>query len=63
MVVIILLVIEIPQQGEEEVVTVDLTELDDKELDESLLKNGKNEFDFILPHSKIAITFKMLTQR
>ena len=50
-----------PSTGEEEVVTVDLTELDDKEVDESLLKKGKNEFEFILPHSKIAITFKMLT--
>ena len=50
-----------PSTGEEEEVTVDLTELDDKELDESLMKNGKNEFEFQLPHSKIPITFKMLT--
>ena len=50
-----------PSTGEEEEVTVDLTELDDKELDESLMKDGKNEFEFQLPHSKIPITFKMLT--
>ena len=25
------------------------------------MKEGKNEFDFELPHSKISITFKMLT--
>jgi len=49
-----------PSTGEDEQVTVDLTELDDKELDESLLKNSKNEFDFNLPHSKIDITYKIL---
>lgn len=41
--------------------TVDLTSLDAKEIDESLLTPGKNEFDFTLPHSGINITFKFLT--
>ena len=50
-----------PDTGVEEELTIDLTEAEDKLIDESKMVNGKNEFDFILPHSKIAITFKMLT--
>tara|TARA_R110000824_G_scaffold294077_1_gene482375 strand:- start:865 stop:1614 length:750 start_codon:yes stop_codon:yes gene_type:complete len=42
--------------------SVDLSELEDKELDESLITEGKNEFDFTLPFSKNSITFKLLTQ-
>ena len=42
--------------------SVDLSELEDKELDESLIVEGKNEFDFTLPFSKKSITFKLLTQ-
>ena len=34
----------------------------DKELDEILIIDGKNEFEFTLPTSKINITFKLLTQ-
>ena len=42
--------------------TVDLTELRDKHLDPKNLKEeGINEFEFILPHSKTPITFKILT--
>ena len=41
--------------------TVDLTEVKDKEIDESLITEGKNEFNFTLPTSKIEITFKFLT--
>jgi len=48
-------------RGEE--VTVDLTTIKDKELDETLVKNGKNEFDYILPTSKDKITFKFLTHK
>ena len=45
-------------------VTVDLTTLKDKELDESLiLEPRKNEFKFTLPHSNNEITFKLLTQK
>jgi hypothetical protein len=42
--------------------TVDLTELDDKLIDESLIVEGKNEFEYQLPFSKRSITFKLLTQ-
>ena len=41
--------------------TVDLSELKDKFLDESLVTDSKNEFSFTLPTSKKEITFKLLT--
>ena len=50
-----------PNTGDKEEVTVDLTELDDKELDENLMIEGRNEFAFTLPTSKVEITFKFLT--
>ena len=50
-----------PSTGDSEEITIDLSELDDKELDESLMVEGRNEFAFTLPYSKIDITFKLLT--
>ena len=50
-----------PSTGEDETVTVDLTESDDKLLDESLVIDNKNEFKFTLPHSKMDLTFKLLS--
>ncbi len=42
--------------------TVDLTTLEDKNLDPSnLLKEGVNSFNFELPYSKTPITYKILT--
>jgi hypothetical protein len=41
--------------------TVDLSTLNDKEVDFSLFKRGVNEFSFTLPHSDNNITFKLLT--
>ena len=46
-----------------ETISVDLTEIDDKPLDESLVIDGKNEFSFELPTSKITLTFKFLTHK
>ena len=40
---------------------VDLTQLKDNKLDESLVSNGVNEFEFELPATKRKLTFKMLT--
>ena len=40
---------------------VDLTQLKDKKLDESLVSNSVNEFEFELPATKRKLTFKMLT--
>jgi hypothetical protein len=42
-------------------VTVDLTTINDKPFDASLITPGVNEFKFILPKSKTNITFKILT--
>ena len=44
-----------------EKITIDLNNIEDKPLDESLLIEGKNEFTFTLPTSKKEITFKFLT--
>ena len=41
--------------------TVDLSTLNSKEFDESLITKGSNEFLFTLPHSETKITFKILT--
>ena len=41
--------------------TVDLSEIDNKPLDESLYIKGQNEFTFKLPSSNNEITFKFLT--
>ncbi len=41
--------------------TVDLTELEKKELDEKLFTEGINNFEYTLPHSKTKITFRLLT--
>jgi hypothetical protein len=48
--------------GEE--ITIDLTTLQEKSLDESkLLEKGKNEFKYELPHTGNVITFKLLTHK
>jgi len=44
-----------------EMQTVDLSEIKPKELDEALLKSGKNEFTFTTPATGTNITFKLLT--
>jgi len=49
-----------PTTGEKEKVSIDLQNLKYKELDWSLFGN-KNEFEFVLPHSKNTVTFKILT--
>ena len=44
-----------------EMINIDLSEIKDKVIDESIIVNGKNEFEFTLPTSKIKVTFKFLT--
>ena len=51
-----------PITGEEEVITIDLAEMKNKEVDYSLFKNN-NEFTFTLPRSQNQISFKMLTHK
>lgn len=45
--------------GEE--ITIDLSELENKQIDEKLFVKGKNEFEFVLPNTEQKITFKFLT--
>ena len=53
-----------PGTSEDEEVMIDLSEVQDKEIDKSLIKTpGVNEFEFTLPHSERVVTFKLLTQR
>lgn len=51
-----------PITGEEEIVTIDLAELKNREVDYSLCKNI-NEFTYKLPKSENEITFKILTHK
>lgn len=43
-----------------QVITIDLQELKNKEVDQTFYKNS-NEFSFELPHSKNTVTFRLLT--
>jgi len=43
--------------------TVDLSTLESKTLNDDLFKDGKNNFEFTLPHSGNKITFKLLTHK
>jgi hypothetical protein len=43
--------------------TVDLTQLENKELDSKLFTNRINEFTFTLPHSGNVVTFKFLSHK
>jgi len=47
--------------GEKNEKTVNLGEIKIKELDFSKYTKGENKFEFVLPHSKRTITFKLLT--
>jgi hypothetical protein len=49
------------QNGQEIEAVVDLSKLNEKQLDETLLKKGVNEFSFNLPKSGNVVTFKLLT--
>ena len=44
-----------------QVIEVDLTSLKDKKLDENIVTDGVNEFEFELPATKRKLTFKLLT--
>jgi hypothetical protein len=47
--------------GTKQKVTIDLTQIEHKEVDYTLLENRTNEFDFELPQSKRVVTFRLLT--
>lgn len=43
--------------------SIDLSQIENKSIDEDLFKSGTNEFPYILPYSKVNITFKLLTHK
>ena len=49
------------QDGEETIATVDLTTLNDKEIDIKELSEGVNEFSFKLPNSERDVSLRLLT--
>jgi hypothetical protein len=44
-------------------VKINLSQLENKKFNESLFIKGKNKFDFILPQSKVNVTFKILNSK
>lgn len=50
-----------PNTGVTEKARIDLSLIDALPLDQSLFTQGKNEFNFPLPFSKVMVTFKLLT--
>ena len=52
-----------PSTGDKQEETFDLTQIEDKVVDEKLFKGGKNEFEFDLPSSKIKIMFRLLSHK
>jgi hypothetical protein len=52
-----------PSTRESEEITVDLSQLKEKEIDWTQVKEGINEFDFTLPMSKVTVTFKILSHK
>jgi hypothetical protein len=49
--------------GDKQNLTIDLSQIEHKEVDYSLFENRKNEFDFILPNSKRTVTFRLMTHQ
>ena len=48
---------------DKQIVTIDLSQIEHKEVDFSLFENRKNEFDFTLPNSKRTVTFRLMTHQ
>lgn len=49
--------------GEKQTVTIDLSQIEHKEVDYSLFEKRLNEFDFELPNSKRIVTFRLMTHQ
>ena len=49
--------------GTKQKVTIDLTQIEHKEVDYSLFEHRNNEFDFELPQSRRVVTFKLMTHK
>lgn len=52
---------EVTYNGEK--ITVDLSSFDNKQIDENLFKDNKNEFEFKLPTTDNVVKFKLLTHK
>lgn len=52
-----------PKCGADNPLTIDLGEMDNKEYDFSKHQQGKNEFDFVLPLSKVNVVFRILNKK
>jgi len=52
-----------PESGEDQKVNIDLTQLTERNIDWSLIKDNVNEFSLTLPASKRDVKIKILTQR
>jgi hypothetical protein len=50
------------ETGQNEQYTVDLTKLEEKEVNFDLFTSGLNEFYYTLPESEISVSFKLLTK-
>ena len=55
--------VEDPFSGNKQKITIDLTEIEDLEIDEDTLPEHKNYFEFTLPNSKRQIAFKLMTHK
>ena len=49
--------------GERQNLTLDLSQIEHKEVDYSLFENRVNEFDYELPNSKRVVTFRLMTHK
>jgi len=55
--------VEDPFSGNKQKVTIDLTDIEDKEIDEDLLPDHRNYFEYTLPNSKREVAFKLMTHK
>lgn len=55
--------VEDPFSGNKQKVKIDLTEIEDKEIDEDLLPDHRNYFEYTLPNSKREVAFKLMTHK
>jgi len=53
--------VEDPETGDKQKVTIDLSQIKNKEIDEKDYIPGENKFEFTLPTSKVKVCFKLLT--
>lgn len=49
--------------GKENAVTIDLSKMDNRPFDFDQYPKGENSFTFTLPHSKVVLTYKILTKK